>query len=156
VYPAAAIPSIFQNGNTMLSSLTGTAYQWYFNGSAVSGANAQSFTTFYAGSYEVEVTDANGCVGRSAPYAFTPNGISGVSGTSWKIYPNPTKGIVTMEGLTGNSSDLILVDMQGRQVGRWTVSGDKTQLNLSGVPAGMYVLKVVSTNSADLVRLIVE
>lgn len=55
---------------TMTASPAGAnGYQWYLNGNMVNGATSASYTTNQAGSYNVEVTDANGCI-DDAPLSF--------------------------------------------------------------------------------------
>ncbi len=49
-------------GNVLLDAAPGYGYQWYRNGIAITGANAQSYLAFAAGGYRVEVTDlGTGC-----------------------------------------------------------------------------------------------
>ncbi|MCS7085907.1 MAG: choice-of-anchor V domain-containing protein [Bacteroidia bacterium] len=63
------IPVVTRTGNTLSSSPAQT-YQWYFNGTAVVGANQADYSPTQDGTYTVEVVDSNGCTAVSAPFEF--------------------------------------------------------------------------------------
>jgi hypothetical protein len=56
-------------GNVVLTTSTGSSYKW-FNGTTQVGT-AATYTASVAGSYTVEVTNANGCKASSAPQIIT-------------------------------------------------------------------------------------
>lgn len=59
----------FCNGGLVtftLPYLLGNTYQWSNGGTAISGATSNSYTANTTGSYNVKVTDANGCMATSA------------------------------------------------------------------------------------------
>ncbi|MCB9232133.1 MAG: gliding motility-associated C-terminal domain-containing protein [Bacteroidia bacterium] len=61
VWPGPAQPVI--TGNSLgITTDPATSWQWYLNGSPIVGATSQSYIPTLAGTYTVEVTDANGCV----------------------------------------------------------------------------------------------
>jgi len=61
-------PTTFcQGGSVVLTSSAAASYQWS------TGATTQSITVSSAGSYTVTVTNANGCVGTSAPVSVSIN-----------------------------------------------------------------------------------
>lgn len=73
-------------------------YQWYRNGSIISGANNYQYITSSKGTYHVEVTDENGCTENSDTVLVETNSISNlVSKTEIKLYPNPTQNSVTID-----------------------------------------------------------
>ncbi len=69
-------PNISLQPNNDLVSSAVTGNQWYLNGVLIPGATNQSYTPTVTGTYTVEVTDANGCVGISPPYVLTTVGIN--------------------------------------------------------------------------------
>jgi len=69
-------PNISFQLNTDLVSSETTGNQWYLNGVLIPGATNQIYTPTVNGTYTVEVTDANGCVGISPPYVLTTVGIN--------------------------------------------------------------------------------
>ncbi len=96
VHPAAAPPVVSQNGDSLLSSSSYT-YQWYFNGSLISGATNQFYVPSQIGSYTVLITDANGCSATSSPVNIITVGITDqISDYSFLIYPNPVGSILNI------------------------------------------------------------
>ena len=72
--------------NLILSTTTFSTYQWYFNGTAIPGANSMTFLPSAGGDYYVMVTTPSGCVlvsdtipvvltitKESIPQGFSPN-----------------------------------------------------------------------------------
>jgi hypothetical protein len=58
------VPKIQANGN-VLSSTSGTSYQWYVNGVAISNATSQSYLVNATGDYKIKVSRNDGCVSFS-------------------------------------------------------------------------------------------
>jgi hypothetical protein len=82
-----SIPTISQSGSDLTAS-TGASYQWYLDGTELTGETSQTISALQAGVYTVAVTNTNGCTATSDPIT-----ILGVSG-NWvvmetKIFPNP-------------------------------------------------------------------
>ncbi|BDS12606.1 T9SS type A sorting domain-containing protein [Aureispira anguillae] len=72
--------SICTGQSTTLStgSLSNVSYQWYLNGTVISGAIDSVYTTTVAGTYTVQVVYPNGCIEESPSFlvsslTFTPN-----------------------------------------------------------------------------------
>lgn len=64
-----------------------------------------------------------------------------IGSSSFRAYPNPTDGIVTVIGLT-EGSILRLYSVIGTQVGVYTASATEMSIDLSHLAAGMYLLNV--------------
>jgi hypothetical protein len=66
-------PTTFlQGSNVTLTSNTGTGftYQWYNSTTLITGATSASFTATTSGSYNVRITDANGCISNASNTIF--------------------------------------------------------------------------------------
>ncbi len=65
-----------------------------------------------------------------------------------RIYPNPASGLLTIEGLDnqGQAASVELFDLQGKLVLKENLNAnnEKLTLNISDLPAGMFVLKAQS------------
>lgn len=63
-----------------------------------------------------------------------------------RIYPNPTKGVLKVEipGIGDIKPTLVVYNLQGKQLVHKTVSNQISTINLSGHPAGMYIMKIVN------------
>lgn len=71
------------------------------------------------------------------------------------LAPNPTEGLVTISLADGSASSVQLVDMYGTEVLKADNVKSGDQLNVSGIPAGLYILKVkgaTQTYTSTLVK----
>ena len=75
--PTASITStgtgaICAGASETLSATSGmSSYQWYANGTPITGATSATYTATASGNYSVSVVDANGCSDISTNYAIT-------------------------------------------------------------------------------------
>ncbi|WNJ19122.1 sulfatase-like hydrolase/transferase [Pontibacter sp. G13] len=67
---------------------------------------------------------------------------------AWTVYPNPTTGIVTIEGLA-EMEEVEIFNLAGASVMKSQTSG---KLNIEELPAGTYILQVGSFQSVRLVK----
>lgn len=75
-----------------------------------------------------------------------------LGGHEIKIYPNPTKGRVTVSinGLEKQAAKVYVFNTQGKLITENDFTGPENTVDLSGQPAGMYLMKiVVGENSTD-------
>ena len=61
--------TICSNGNVTLSSTPANAYQWYLNGTLITGATSQTLNVSAAGYYSVQVFNFNNCSATSSSFA---------------------------------------------------------------------------------------
>ncbi len=72
-------------------------------------------------------------------------GIGDVEGADFHLYPNPASTTVTVE--TDMPTTLTLTDATGRECGRWKVESGKNTIDISTLPAGVYFVRLASTNT---------
>ena len=151
IFPAPAIPIITQNGN-MLSSSSANGYQWYFNGSPISGATNQTYQISSSGNYAVSITDINTCSNSSSSMYVIATGIENYNFSEGNyIYPNPfTDGFSLVYNLEHNShvhieiyglqSDLLKVLLDANQkAGEYHFTPENFS---SEIPQGVYIVKM--------------
>lgn len=90
------------------------------------------------------------CVSRSrlssctdAPVAMAPSLLPSLTPSTsldWKVYPNPTTGPVNLSFVTGDTEEVALLDVQGKLLQRFAAN-ERSRLDLSTYPAGMYYLR---------------
>ena len=144
--PATA--SISQNGNVLTASTTGTTYQWYLNGVAITGATSQTYTASTSGNYQVIVKDDFGCSSQiSLAYSFVANGISDISSDSnWKLSPNPSSGFIAISNNNiQNDFTVEVFDVIGNKMMH---QENATQLDLSSLSNGCYMINIENANGA--------
>lgn len=148
-------PTITQNGGTLTSS-TGVTYQWYLNGILISGATSSTYSPTQNGMYQVQITDASGCSSDlSSQYAYLSTGVESSSITSqFKLYPNPTTGLVNLEGLTSGWSDfnVRVYDLNGNCV---IAAQNSRVLDFSKLSNGSYLVSVLSDEGGVINRRVV-
>lgn len=140
----------------------GTTYQWYLNNNPITGATSQTYTangTTTPGSYTVRfLSTATGCA--SAPsVALTVTATNqALAGSSLHVFPNPTTdGYLTLQ-LSGypKAVQLTVLDALGRVVLTQKVAAGQaqTQLDLSGVATGVYLLRATTDGGTDVLRIV--
>lgn len=144
VFPVPDQPSIFQNGNLLASSSI-FGNQWFLNGSPIAGANEQFYSPTVSGFYSVQVS-ANGCSSAmSALLNFVLVATDSPTGAALAksiVYPNPTSDWVRITypsvAFEQEVAALRLIDATGRYA---LQSADIHQLDVAGLPAGLYIIQ---------------
>jgi hypothetical protein len=152
VRPAVAVTAS-ASGFNLTATAGFVAYQWKLNGSAISGANTQTYTAVANGAYTVEVTDANGCKGTSNTVNVTGVGIENLSNISLTIYPNPATDIITIE-TDEQVTGVELFSAIGQKIN--VTANAKQQINISDLAAGAYSLIIHTTNGNVQKRFVKE
>ncbi len=133
-------------------------YQWYLNGVAIPGATEAQYELKENGNYTVVVQDENGCWDTSAVYPVSNyNGIAGtfVSEGAIRVYPNPVQDVVTVAAEPNlNITELAVVSITGtRLLTLKGKSGNRQKLNISHLPAGIYLLHVGTDKGTVVFKL---
>lgn len=83
-------------------------------------------------------------------------GLSGIQNAGFELYPNPAKGTVTVSvtGFSGKAR-LAVLDMLGREVADFEIQESKTDINVSALPSGAYIVRVTSADIPPLVRKLI-
>ncbi len=135
------VPAINASGLVLTSSQTGVSYQWFLNGTPIVSSNSVSITVTQNGNYTVEVTYANGCPETSLPYNLNTVGIEGFVLNHFNIFPNPTKGLITVKGVNLLNENIQIFNAVGQLVVDYKIENSST-INLSNLNEGVYVIKI--------------
>lgn len=123
------------------------------------GETTPTITVTQTGVYSVEATDSNGCVTiDQVTVTVTPVGVDELnSESSWRAYPNPSNGLVTLEfsAVQASPVELILLDSRGAVLRKETTQPqqNRIQLDLSGYATGIYYLQVGSGAERTMARI---
>jgi ELWxxDGT repeat protein len=141
---APPVAAITVSGATLTAS-EGTAYRWFLDGAALTPVT-RTLQAQQSGTYAVEVTNADGCVARSAGITVEVTGIESPGAGGWTVFPNPSGGPVTVAFAAPRwgGARLTLVDARGNTVQAATVpagaAGETLQLDLTPCAPGVYLL----------------
>lgn len=105
------------------------------------------------------VTDSNGCVASDQMTVHLAiNTVDELNMPHIRIFPNPAGDVVFIEGLTVNEFDVSCYSLMGQRVARKSYSNQPFQVefDLSGVSAGVYLLKITAGSSSSVHKLIIR
>ena len=156
----------FNASQTITVAGGGTTFQVQPGGSATMIAGEKILylpgTTVESGGY------LHGYIAPQGPWCITPAVPSVAAGsdlppvkierTSFNLYPNPTTGrfVVEFSGDIPNGQCFIdIYDMQGEKIMTHTINGDRRkEFSLSGKPVGVYLIRIITRDWAETVKII--
>lgn len=154
VNPLPAVPVITQSYDTLFVSGTGV-FQWYLNGTAITGATGPFHVVTVNGNYTVTVSDSNSCENVSLVFPFNSVGVTEISSLQLAVYPNPTAGLFTIQNGTGLSElNYTVADMTGKSIRKGTITGENLVMDISELPSGIYLLNLENNKMVQTVKLV--
>jgi plastocyanin len=150
--------SVTRSGAMLTANATAASYQWIncSNNSAISGQTAQSFTPSTSGSYAVIVTK-NGCSDTSNCYAVNIVGVAeNAAEAAISLYPNPAKGKLFIQSDKHEISTIEFYNLVGERSYHNVLNSFKTEIDLSGMPKGIYFVKITTQHSNYTKRIVVQ
>ena len=75
--------------------------------------------------------------------------------SDFKFYPNPVKDVLNLS-YTENISDVVVFNLLGQKVIENTINATSTQLDMSGLASGSYLVKVMANNQTKTIKVIKE
>ncbi|MBW6483850.1 MAG: T9SS type A sorting domain-containing protein, partial [Vicingaceae bacterium] len=161
--------------STTFGGVSPFTYSWVFGNGLTASTSSPLITVADTGMLSVElmITDANGCESHllSAIYISDCNANARTTGNAnaentadgnnkttltvndeIKVYPNPTAGQVTFEySLKENNAQIVITDIMGKVVSSVKINGDnRTKIDLSNFPKGVYLYKVIGQTKVIL------
>lgn len=138
-------PVITNGGGTLSTPNMYASYQWYRNSVAVPGATSYVYTPTLNGLYNLRITDDKGCSNYSNSIAIGAAGVREVGAVAVAIYPNPAKNIVKIEAPV--AVRVVVCGMEGKTIMQ---KENATELNISHLPDGMYLIYVYGEDGKKL------
>ncbi len=146
------------NQSLRVLSVTGayTGYQWYKNGTIISGATNSSYTYTISATYQVLV-DSAGCQGMSVAKSYT-TGIAEVSATGTNFVLISRPGSETFELAASIALDeavqVMVYDATGRVVLRdeWEQGSIRKQFSVSGASSGLYIVRIGNAGTSAVLK----
>jgi|GEM_PF-2310860 len=141
-----------------LQSSYSTGNQWYLNGQPISGATSQNLKPTQSGSYTVQAS-AQGCTTTSIPTPFVVTGLeNSPPDNGIKAYPNPVKGILTIEaaGVGDATGEVFNALGSGISTISFENDGQKqiAQYNFRKESSGVYFVRIIQGDRVSVVRIV--
>ena len=77
--------------------------------------------------------------------------------TSIKLYPNPVKDILTLEGLNANTKTTIsIIDLQGNTLAKAFTTNSTYTWNIKQLPAGNYYVRIEADKKITTMKFVKE
>ncbi len=130
---------------------------WFLNGTPIAGQVNDTLNITQAGDYTVSVVSDLGCEFTSTVFG-TNLGMQDASIIHWNLYPNPADNQLFIEINNDQKLDAIqLLDLSGRVVNQWTdIEGTKLNMNIEEIPAGYFIVKLISGSQSWSKNLIIQ
>ena len=149
--------SLTKSGNTLVANATGASYQWIdcsAGNTAIAGETNQSFTATADGNYAVVINNGT-CSDTSACYNITIVGIneSGLN-SSIEIYPNPTKGTITIAG--EDIQNVEIRNVNGQLIRKITSKRKQFNIDLDDQAKGIYLINVITRKGVFVRKIVIE
>ncbi len=145
--------TITQMLDTLFTSAQGIQYQWFFNGSFISGANSAFYVPTQSGNYTVEVTTAQGCSATSNPFVFNVSGLpSEQSSSEITVYPNPFENELKLD--LPVAAHYRLLNLLGKEVASGQLPEGNSTLQTEGLAHGTYLLMLQSGDRMHTIKVI--
>lgn len=145
-----AKPGILRNADTLFSSAT-SGIRWYYNDTAMAGADQQFIIPSLRGAYRI-TTDSNGCINSSDPYIYYLTALNNASfpDHTFHVFPNPATSV-----LNAQSDDIfgyVIIDITGRMLIESKKNSASHQINVSDLNSGVYYMKLLYKDNAAVIR----
>jgi hypothetical protein len=154
-------PVVTNTGTTLLSN-EATGNQWYFEGTLITGATAQTYVATQYG-YYWDVVTLNGCSSDASNHLLIlVTGVDSHSSAAINVYPNPNEGMFTLMITTPEEENYDIrvfnnLGMQIFEMKNLDVTGTTHQtIDLSSAASGIYTLVTQSNNFYSVKKVVVN
>ncbi len=102
--------------------------------------------------YSVTGYSEGGCSGEAS--VDMNNGIDEVGSIDVRLYPNPANKAVTI--VANDANEIMITNMMGQTMIQKPVSGERTAVDISALPSGIYFARITSGNGISVVKFVKE
>jgi hypothetical protein len=123
-------------------------YQWFKDGEPYDENQSENGVVLYkqdlpSGLYSVEITNTQPCVTLSEEVAWIVDGIGQNAMANLTLYPNPTNGVLNVDGLDPEVSGTIAVfNSLGKMILSQQITSELEKMDMVDLPNGLYIIQV--------------
>lgn len=153
--PTGSSPQTFTAGQTVANLVaSGTGLLWYSN--AAGTASIPTTTPLVNGTTYYVTQTVSGCPSTTlAILAQESLGTNSFNNSGLTAYPNPVRDVLNL-GYATEMSKIQVVNMLGQEVMVKNVNSNQTEINLSNLASGSYLVKVSVDNNVKTIKVIKE
>jgi hypothetical protein len=157
VLGTASGDQICKGDELVLTGNGAVTYQWVSTNPAMVLQGSPAVTTLNSSAtFTLTGTDANGCQNTQV-LSITVEvcaGMNEMAGNAFNLYPNPNSGQFTIELNAAGAAKITVSDVAGRVVASEEGDTQTRQLDISTFAAGVYYVKVQTSEHASVVKVI--
>ncbi len=87
----------------------------------------------------------------------TTGGINEVKNNNWLVfYPNPSKDFITVENIEHTDAVIEISGMEGQFITSLALKTDKTNIDVSALPSGIYVVEMKTKTGVAVKKFVKE
>ena len=148
-------PTITQFGGSLISSAS-SGNQWYNDSGIITSATSQTYAPTSTSHYYCIVTAANGCESDTSNVIYVV--ITGLNELSDNkniyIYPNPVTDNIFIEAQ--QKATIEILNIQGQLIKTIAANSNKTNVDISALPSGVYIIEVKTEKGIAVKKFIKE
>lgn len=154
------VPTIVNEGSSLVSSLDATSYQWYLSDIKIANAISKKFTPIKDGIYKVEVFNENGCSSFSLDFSYSLSIENDVDNKLVSINPNPNNGIfeINIYSIEIPNIEITLLNIDGKEIFNLSENvfsnSYKKKLSFEYLAKGLYYLRIKLNNQIIVKKVI--
>jgi hypothetical protein len=142
-----------QSGDTLIANQGAVSYQWYYNGSLITGATDYYYVATQSGDYNVVATDENDCEVE----AVINDVLAGIfqaehSANHLNVHPNPASGQLFVDAgkLKTEDVQISVYNNMGEKIEVTYSSVSPLSLDVKNLAVGMYWIE--ATDGSQVLR----
>ncbi|MFB6259045.1 MAG: S8 family serine peptidase [Flavobacteriales bacterium] len=151
-------PIVYQQGDSLFTSLSGYNYQWYRDGSPIPNAVQQGYRIEQQGGFHLVVEDSNSCKNRSDTLYAIPSSINSRGALQVGVAPNPVEKELQVK-LSRPARDPIPYELHGLRgetlrSGELEVGQDEERIRMENLAPGVYVFHWKQREKKGSIKLV--
>jgi len=153
--PISPQPDIVLNGSELSTGAFNT-YQWFLNSELIEGANNSTLPITSNGTYSVQVTDANNCIGVSEVFEVLTTNLAETS-INFSVHPNPFSDYISLN-LKGNSICKVISIYNNLGAMVWNCEACEKSLLIPATefPKGVYWIQISDGMQATKKKMLIK